>query len=221
MGRIRVAPAAIVSLLLLLTPSSASSEGESRGSTFPTDGPARTATSDPSAPLQSPDARRPARHIDPGAGGSRAYGVESIEELAARADVIVVARMGDDAVEEPADEEGESGLSAVTTSAAVAEWIKGDGRATLPVTQLPLDLMAEEISRLDPGSTYALFMHETRLRGSARFILVGGVGAYKIEPDGSLVRSDESADTFPHRYTSLDALKQDVSDAPTQWGEWP
>jgi hypothetical protein len=162
-----------------------------------------------------------AQQINPRASGSRAYGVGSIEELAARADVIVVARMGDDAIEEPADEEGKSGLTAVTTSADVTEWLKGDGAATLPVTQLPLGGMPDEISRLDPGSTYVFFMNERHVKSSARYILVGGVGAYRIEPDGSLVRSDESFDTFPDRYPSLEALKEDLSDAPASWGGSP
>ncbi|GGF38444.1 hypothetical protein GCM10011366_02510 [Ornithinimicrobium tianjinense] len=158
------------------------------------------------------------QQINPRSSGSRAFYVESIEELAARADVIVVARMGDDVIEEPADEEGKSGLTALTTSADVAEWLKGDGAANLPVTQLPLGDMAHEISRLDPGFTYVFFMHQRRFEGSSRYILVGGVGAYRFEPDGSLVRSDESShDTFPNRYASLEALKQDLSDAPASW----
>lgn len=163
----------------------------------------------------------PAQQLNPGASGSRAYGVESIEELAARADVIVVARMGDDPVEEPADEEGKSGLTAVTTSADVTEWLKGEGAQTLPVTQLPLGGMPDEISRLDPGATYVFFMKQRHVNGSVRYILVGGVGAYRLEPDGGLVRTDESFDTFPKRYASLEALQQELSDAPAHWDEHP
>lgn len=154
-------------------------------------------------------------------GGSRAYMVATMAELSARADAIVVGTKSGPPREEPADEAGASGLTMTTTPFTVSRWIKGEGPESIPFSELNLTENRDEVAQIRPEQKYVLFLEKVEYVNEARYILVGGVGAYEIRDDGQLTRVDESDDSFPQFYNTLAGLVTDIRAAPATWTKTP
>ncbi|WP_435203276.1 hypothetical protein [Janibacter sp. GS2] len=144
-----------------------------------------------------------------------------MDELSARADAVVVGTKGDSGHKESADEEGRSGLFMTTTLFAVSQWIKGDGPDSVELSEMNLTEMEDEIADVRPGGEYVLFLEKVTYKGESRYILVGGVGAYEVHPDGSLSRTETAGDTFPQSYASVSELTRAVNSAPLSWTKTP
>lgn len=157
-------------------------------------------------PSQQTSSQAPAQ----GRSVSRAYTVETLEELVLRSDSVVVGRVDGPAPTEPADDEGKGGLMVSTFPFTVTENLEGKTPtdATIDVSVLPVRGMEGQIAVLKTGKTCAAFLEKTSLRGEARFIPVGGVGVYEVRADGSLHRTEYAPDKFPRKIASLGDLRQ-------------
>ncbi|WP_252975221.1 hypothetical protein [Janibacter melonis] len=93
---------------------------------------------------------------------SRAYTVETLEELILRSDSVVVGRVDGPASSEPAHDEGEGGLMVSTFPFTVTENLEGKTPtdATIDVSVLPVRGMEGQIAVLKPGKTYAAFLED-------------------------------------------------------------
>lgn len=163
-----------------------------------------------SSPTTSSSPTRPGGQVGT---GSRPFAVNTLQELIARSDEVVVGRVDKAATSEPADDEAKSGLTLSTFPLTVGETLKGHTRAgdTIDVSVLPVRGMEREIAMLEPGKTYVVFSEKTSLHGEARFVPIGGMGVYEVHADGSLHRVEDAPDKPPRKITSLDELRQ-ISD---------
>ncbi|MEX1909543.1 hypothetical protein L6241_14750 [Janibacter sp. Y6] len=165
-------------------------------------------STDSAAPI--PSQQTSSQATDQVRSASRAYTVETLEELILRSDAVVVGHIDGQTSKEPADDEGKSGLMVSTSPFTVTENLEGKTPtgAIIDVSVLPVRGMEGQIAVLKPGKTYVAFLEKTSLRGEARFIPVGGVGVYEVRADGSLHRTEYAPDKFPRKIASLGDLRQ-------------
>ena len=115
-----------------------------------------------------------------GLSGDLAKQYGDIASLARDSAAVVIATPTDQAVQEPADAAGKSGVFTTVTTVNVVKVLKGSTpAATLRIRQL----LVEDAKALTPGSTYVLFItpfHFATGPSNGEWVITGAVGSYSV-----------------------------------------